>query len=256
MSKTLNFVRILQRQAQRFHDIGLRREAKSRFERLARFRSMPADVAEDARVRLSDLCRDDNEPIQERHHLACALAQQPNNPEYHFRMAQAYLSDRDAPDEKALPHLRAAVRLDAENPRYLAGLGELTMKIGESSEGLRLLKKAHALAEDDIDVLERYVSALRDVGESDAGHELLKTAMFRHSRDGRYRDLYRAFQFRDVADEQRSKASIPFTDDEPVILRFAAGQIKKRHARAASQIVRIDGAEPLSRPARRSLAGA
>src|SRR4051812_6237226 len=124
MSKTLNLVRILQHQAQRFHDIGLRREAKSRFEHLAGFRSLPADVTEDARVRLSELCRDEDEPSQERHHLACALAQQPNNPDYHFRMAQAYLSDPDAADEKALPHLRAAVRLDAENPRYLAALGE------------------------------------------------------------------------------------------------------------------------------------
>src|SRR6187401_2815233 len=122
MSKTLNLVRILHRQAQHLHDIGLRRAARSQFERLAGFRSLPVDVVEDSRLRLSQLCRDDDEPIQERHHLACALAQQPNNPDYHFRMAQAYLSDRDTPDEKALPHLRAAVRLDAANPRYLAAL--------------------------------------------------------------------------------------------------------------------------------------
>jgi tetratricopeptide (TPR) repeat protein len=256
MSKTLNLIRILQRQAQHFHDIGLRREAKARFERLAGFRSLPPAVAEDSRVRLADICRDDDDPAQERHHLACALAQQPNKPDYHFRMAQAYLSDRSVPDEKALPHLRAAVRLDAENPRYLAALGELTMRIGDCSEGLRLLKKAHDLAEDDIDILERYVSALKEVGESKTGHELLKTAMFRYSRDGRYRDLYRDFQFRDVADEQSSKTTIPFGDDEPVILRFVAGQNKKRRNRVAGQNVRIDGVAPIPRPARHSLAGA
>jgi tetratricopeptide (TPR) repeat protein len=256
MSKTLNFVRILHRQGQHFHDIGLWHEAKSRFERLAAFRGLPADVVEDSRVRLSELCRDDDEPTRERHHLACALAQQPNNPDYHFRMAQAYLNDRDAPIEKALPHLRTAVRLDAENPRYLAALGVLTIRMGESTEALRLLKKPWELAEGDIDILERYADALRSAGEFEASRELLKTAMFRHSDDRRYRDLYRAFQFRDVADEQRSKAPIPLSDDEPVILRFALGQPKKGRVRAASQIVRLDGAGPLPRLARRSLAGA
>jgi len=65
MSKTLNLARILLRQAQNCLDLGIAHEAKRRFERLAEFRSLPADVAEETQVRLAELCQDDDEPFKD-----------------------------------------------------------------------------------------------------------------------------------------------------------------------------------------------
>jgi tetratricopeptide (TPR) repeat protein len=248
MSKTLNLVRVLLRQAQSCHDLGLDAEAKRRFERLSAFRSLPADVAEETQVRLSEICRDEDDTFKERQHLAGALAQQPNNPEYHFRMAQAY--EADAHDDKARLHLRAALRLDPENSRYLAEFGALSARRGNTDDALRTLKKAHELADHDVDILTQYANALVDAGQADEALDVLKSAMFRHSRERRFRDLYRDFQFHAVAQQQSAARGSHAT--EPVILRFAPAPTKKRRVRVADHILRIDGAHPLPGPSRRS----
>jgi cytochrome c-type biogenesis protein CcmH/NrfG len=256
MSKTLNLVHVLLRRAQSCHDLGLHVQAKSLFSRLATFGSLPADVADRAQDRLADLCRAEDDAAKERLHLAAALAQKPNHPEYHARMAEAYRAGDRASLEKALPHLRAALRVDPDNPRYLTDLGSLLVNLGQTSEGLGALAKAHELAGDDLGVLERYAEALMDDDQTDAARAVLKAALFRHSRDRRFHDLFRRCRFRAVADDQAAKASIPFPqDDAPVILRFAPAKTKKRRLSAGHCVVRIDGAEPLAGPSRRSPRG-
>lgn len=252
MSKTLNLVQILLRRARTCHDLGLHDQAKDLFERLSTFRSLPADVAEETQLRLAELCAAEDDSFKERQHLTCALAQQPNNPEYHFRLAKAYLSDADVPEEKALPHLRAALRIEPDNPEYLATYGSLSCRLDQVEQGLRLLKKAHQLADHDLGILEQYANAFVEADRPAEARELLKTAMFRHSADRRFRDLYRDFQFRTVADDQKRMANIPFPDDTPVILPFNAGTPKPRRFTIDGQIVRMDGAEPLNGPTRRS----
>ncbi len=252
MSKTLNLVDDLLCRARHCHDMGLHDRAKTLFERLAEFRRLPAEVAEETQGRLADLCRAEEDAFKERQHLACALAQRPNNADYHFRMAEAFLDDEDAPLEKALPYLRAAVRIEPDNPRYVAELGALSMRLGQTAQGLRLLKKAYDLAGDNLNVVEQYATALVDEDRADAARDLLKTAMFRNSSDRRFRELYRDFQFRAIADDQANKESIAFPDDAPVILRFVRSRAKTRRFTVDGQILRIDGAEPLSGPTRRT----
>ncbi len=252
MSKTLNLVHDLLHRARRCQELGLHDQAKNAFQRLAEFRRLPAEVAEETQVRLAELYAKEDDVFKERQHLACALAQQPNNADYHFRMAQAYRDDEDAPDEKALPHLRAAVRIEPDNSRYLAELGSLLMRLEQPGQGLRLLKKAHELADDDLDILEQLADALIAVDRADAARELLKTAMFRHSSDRRFRDLYRDFQFRAVADDQTSKASIAFPDNSPVILPFVHAKKKARRFTIDGHIFRMDGSEAVAGPSRRT----
>lgn len=252
MSKTLNLVDDLLYRARHCHDLGLHDRAKKHFEQLAEFRRLPSDVAEETQARLSELCRAEGDAFKERQHLACALAQRPNNADYHFRMAEAYRNDDEAPLEKALPYLRAAVRIEPDNPRYLAELGTVSMQLEQTAQGLRLLKKAYDLAGDDLHVVEQYATALVDDDQADAARDLLKTAMFRNSGDRRFRELYRDFQFRAIADDQESKKSIAFPDDAPVILRFVRSKTKARRFAVDGQVLRMDGAEPRSGPTRRT----
>jgi tetratricopeptide (TPR) repeat protein len=252
MSKTLNLIDILLRRARTCHELGLHDQAKDLFERLATYRSLPAEVAEETQLRLAELCEAEDDSFKERQHLTCALAQQPNNPEYHYRLAKAYGADSEAHDAKALPHLKAAIRIDPENARYLAEFGCVSIRLGQTEQGLRQLKKAHHLDGDDLGVLEQYADALVDADQSDEARTVLKTAMFRHSSDRRYRDLFRDFQFRLVADDQKSKATIPFPDDEPVLLPFVKTNVKPRRFAIDGQIVRLDGAEPLHGPSKRT----
>jgi len=251
MSKTLNLIDILLRRARTCHDLGLHDQAKNLFERLATFRSLPAEAAEETQLRLADISNDEDDSFKERQHLTCALAQQPQNAEHHYRLAKAYRNDKDIPAAKALPHLKAAVRIDPENGRYLAELGSLSIELGQTEQGLRLLKKAYQLDADDLGILEQYAEALFDAGQESDARVLLKTAMFRHSSDRRFRDLFRDFRFRAVADDQKSKATIPFPDDQPILLPFVHNAPKQRRHSIDGQIVRIDGAAPLRGPSHR-----
>ena len=83
-----------------------------------------------------------------------------------------------------------------------------------------------------------------------AARTLLKTAMFRHSADRRFRELFRQFQFRAVARDQAKSSKSG--NDGPTILPFCRGAQKPRRFTVDGQIFRMDGAEPLSGPSRRA----
>lgn len=241
MSKTLNLVDSLFRRACGLDDLGHHGEARRLFERLSSFRLLPAKIAEEIQVRLADLSE---EPCRRRQHLLSALAQRPENADYHLRMARAYSDDAEADAEKALPHLRAAVRMEPDNAAYLAELGSLTCRLGQTDRGLRLLKKAHRLAESNVDVLRVYVDALLDAGETDTALNASKAAMFRNSSDRRFRDLLRDVQYRAVAQGQEPKSAVilPFRPKTPTSGRFIVD----------GQIFRIDAGHPHSGPTRQA----
>jgi tetratricopeptide (TPR) repeat protein len=252
MSKTLPLLDHLLSQARRLQTLGLHHRAKVVLNRLAAFRELPKEVAEETQHRLSQLHTEIEDYPQSRRHLAAALAHRPGCGEYHFDLAHAIEADSSCPAEKALDHYRNAVRLEPDNVQYLCDFGLLAIRLGQTESGLKLLRQAQEKAPDDREVIDKLATGLADAGQADEALEVLRAAMFRNSSDRRFRDLYRKHQFRVVSDEQTRLRSIPCPGEEPAILRFRKPAAKPRRMEADGRILRLDSPEGFVGPRRHS----
>src|SRR5262245_406305 len=84
MYTPLNLFDQLLCQARRHLQLGRHREATTLFTRLAGFRELPADVAEETQARLAQLHLKRRRFAQARRHLTAALRYQPDNARYHY----------------------------------------------------------------------------------------------------------------------------------------------------------------------------
>jgi Tfp pilus assembly protein PilF len=222
MSTTLNLVDRLLVRGRHFQNLGRDHDALHILGRLAGFRELPAEVAEETQLRLAELYLRHQRLKKARRHLTAALRHQPDNAQYHYLMATAIEGDPKAEPERAAAHFRRSLVLDPDQPQCLGEYGLLAIRLGQSEEGLKCLRRATELAPDDPQALERLVKGLRLTNRPDEAHTALRVALFRNPRDGRLRKLWIDFQFDQLRQQQEEArlGSNAGAGDGPNILPF------------------------------------
>lgn len=197
MSKTLNLAACLLERGRNFQRIGRAVDAEQTLRRLAGFRELTPEVAEETQSRLGELSLSRGRYCRARRHLTAALAHRPGVARYHRLMARCLAGDdRRGDAQRAADHYREALRLDPLNAGSWAEFGPLALRLGQTDEGLAALRRAAALAPDDPSVIRTVVEGLCEMGQDDEARHLLRAALFRNARDARFRRLWQDFQFR------------------------------------------------------------
>lgn len=242
-STTLGLVDHLLCRGRHFQHLGRTHDALRILGRLAGFRELPAAVAEEAQFRLGELQLRRKKYARARRHLAAALRYAPDNPRYHFRLAQALDNDRDGDLARAAEHYRTSLGLDGTQTDCLCAWGALALRLNRTEEGLECLRGAAELAPDDVKVLAKVVAGLRLANRADEARGLLLAARFRHPRDGRYLKLWNDFQFHAARRAQdAARLGKSFGDGGPVLLPFLR-PVREAAPRPAAdgKIIRADG---------------
>ena len=212
MSKTLPFTQSLLNMGRNLQALGQEHAAARLLKRLASFRDLPSDLAGETHLRLAEMHLDKGRYKQARRHLTALLALEPANTHAHYLLAEAVLEDDARNPERALAHYRQCTRLDPDNAEYWCALGQLKCYQGDTSGGLAALRRAEALAPDDVGILTRVAEALRCEGEVEEAERILRAALFRNPRDKRFRDLWSDHQFevlRDAQEELSERWELP-----------------------------------------------
>jgi tetratricopeptide (TPR) repeat protein len=255
-SKTLGFVDHLLSRGRFFQQLGRNHDALRLLSRLAGFRELPPAVAEEAQFRLGELQLRRKKPGRARRHLAAALRYAPDNPRYHFLIAQALDNDGNGDLARAADHYRTSLTLDDSQTDCLCAYGHLALRLGSTEEGLERLRAAARLAPDDLKVLSRVVAGLRTADRAEEARGLLLAARFRNPRDGRYHRLWNDFQFQTARREQdaRRVGKGIAGEDGPVLLPFLQPVRQTPRIDVAGKIIRADAptvpAPHLAQPAR------
>jgi tetratricopeptide (TPR) repeat protein len=237
----LNFVEHLLAHGRQLHRLGQTPQATRVLQRVIGLRDLPADVVEDTHRELAELHLEQGKYRLARRALAAALAQQPGEPHYHFLMGVAVLDDPNGQPRRALAHLRTALRLDPDNAEYNLEFALLALSLDKSRAALTALRRAAKLAPDNPEVLGRVADGLRGAGKHDEARALLRTALFQHSRDRRFRDLWSRHQFEllHAAQERQATTWTP-GEQKPVILKFVR---PRKTVKLGEQTIRTDSPE-------------
>jgi Tfp pilus assembly protein PilF len=249
MDAPLNLFDQLLSQARRLQQLGRHREATALFTRLAGFRALPADVAEETQVRLAQLQLKRRRFTQARRHLTAALRHQPDNARYHYLLGFTWQAGEEEL-EKAAEHYRRALELDPTYARCHTAYGLLALRLGRVEEGVEHLRQALEQAPDNFELLAKAIKGLCQAGRIDDAHAILKTARFRHGRTPAFRQLWDDFQFQQLRRRRETaRLSQPRPDGEPVLLPFVRVE-RERTEPATPAILRHDAAAPVPAPHR------
>lgn len=256
MMATLNLVDRVLAMGRRYQEVGRHRDAVTIFTRLARFRSLPSEAAEETQSRLAEIHLKRRKYKQARRHLTAALRHQPDNARYHYLLATALCAEEGADPERAGEHYRRALELDPGHVKCLADYGQLLVRLGQTEEGLTRLREAAERAPEDIEVLGKLVKGLRLSGRTDEARSVLQKAMFRNGRSPRFRKLWDEFRFQQArrSAERMQQADNEEQGDQPVLLPFIRVVNSTTEPSACPTILRReDGLAPTRsrRPARR-----
>jgi Tfp pilus assembly protein PilF len=242
MMSTLNLVDRVLAMGRRYQEVGRHRDALTILTRLSRFRSLPAEAAEETQARLAEIYLKRRKYKQARRHLTAALRHQPDNARYHYLLATALQAEEGAELERARDHYRRALELDPGHVKCLADYGQLLLRLGQTEEGLSRLHEAVEAAPDDVEVLGKLVKGLRLSGRSEEARSVLQQAMFRNARSPRFRKLWNDFRFQQ-ARRQREAERLQRGEEEaegeqPVLLPFIRFVNETPEASACPTIVR------------------
>jgi tetratricopeptide (TPR) repeat protein len=243
MSKTLNLVDRVLAQGRKLHRLGATQAALRVISRLTAFRALPPRIARRVQEHLARVHLRSRRYAKARRYLAALLVQDPDNAAHHYRMARAVAAGRRCDRGRALEHCRRAAELAPRNVSYLSSLGILAVRQGQQ-EGLDLLRRAAALAPRNPRVLRRLVRGLCLLGRTEEARAALLAALFRNSKDIRFRRLRQDFQFEQLHQCQvRARRRTHKDEAGPVLLpfiRLAAGD--------SAGGVRVDGPTVLPGP--------
>lgn len=253
MDTTLNLVDHLLTLGRRYQELGRHQDALRLLTKLSGFRELPAEAAEETQARLAELCLKRRKYARARRHLTAALRHQPDNPRYHYLLANSLRAEDRGSYERALGHYRRALELEPEHVKCLCECGLLLVRLGRIDEGLECLRKAVEKAPDNADVLARLVKGLRLAGRGDEARSALRAALFRNSRSPRFRRLWQEFQFQQLRREQerqRPDEEMALASDEPVLLPFIRPEQPAAAEETSTTIVRHDEPSVLPGPYR------
>jgi Tfp pilus assembly protein PilF len=252
MSKTLNLADSLLAMGRKFQDLGRDYDARQVLGKLAAFRELPPQVAEETQVRLAELHLKHRRFRRARRHLTAALAHQPDHARYHYLLAGALNSDERGDLRSAAEHYRRSLELDPQQPRCLGEYGLLVLTLGQTDEGLDALRRARDLAPDNPEFVGNLVEGLRQEGLLDEARTVLRAALFRNPRDERFRKLRNDFEFAQLRRDQETRRhwgpAGPAADDGPVLLPFVRPPSNPAPTPAGRKRVRRDGASPPPAP--------
>ncbi|HTU22269.1 MAG TPA: tetratricopeptide repeat protein [Gemmataceae bacterium] len=252
MMSTLNLVDRVLAMGRRYQEVGRHRDALTILTRLSRFRSLPAEAAEETKTRLAEICLKRRKYKQARRHLMALLQHQPDNARYHYLLATALQAEEGAELERAAEHYRRALELDPGHVKCLADYGCLLLRLGQTEEGLSRLHEAVECAPDDVEVLGKLVKGLRLSGQSDKARAVLQHAMFRNAGSPRFRKLWNEFRFqqarRQHEAERLQRAEDEGDGEQPVLLPFIRVVKETAEASRCPTIVRREEAVVLSLP--------
>ncbi len=247
-SHTLNLVDRLLDLGRNLQVHGQHTKAAGLLARLARFRELPRDVAEEAHVRLAEIELERNQPKQARRHLVTALAYQPDCAHYHYLLAVAAEEDPNGNPQQAALHYRRCLELDPEHPDYWCEYAHFALGQKQTRSALAAWRRAADLAADDPDTLGQVAAGLRRANKQDEAKQLLRAALFRHPHDRRFRGLWDKHQFDLLHAAQQPAPREPRRQEssEPMILPLV--RPKKRTQKAGAKIIRTDGPGKLKGP--------
>jgi Tfp pilus assembly protein PilF len=246
MSMTLNLVDRLLARGRNLQALGRTHDALRVFKRLAGFRELPADAAEETQARLAELHLHHHRFARARRHLTAALRSCPDSAHYHHLMATAAAADGRGDLERAAEHYRRSCDLEPDQPECLCEYGALALHLGRRDEGLASLRRAAELAPDDPDTLKPVAEGLCLANDADGARGLLRAALFRNPRDRRFRRLWEDFQFRQLRLEQERArlGSRKMEEEGPAVLPF----VRPEAAAPGRRAVRHDGPSPVPPP--------
>src|SRR5262245_29785423 len=114
MDATLNLFDRALAIGRRYHELGRFTDAARVLNRLAAFRDLPADAAEEAQARLAELSLKRHRFRRARRHLAAALSHRPDSARYHFLLASALRADEQPDYERAAQHYRRSLEIEPD----------------------------------------------------------------------------------------------------------------------------------------------
>jgi tetratricopeptide (TPR) repeat protein len=251
MSMTLNLADRLLAMGRNLQELGRTQDAVGLLDRLEGFRQLPADVAEETQARLAEIALERRQYKKARRHLTAALVYRPANGHYHYLMAVALENDESGDRHRAAEHYRKALRLDPNQPDWLGDFGLLALRLGQTEEGLRCLRRAVELAPDDPEVVGRLAEGWQDEGRPEEARRALQAALFRNPGDRRFRRLWEDFQFdrlRRQQEQRRRQARLGGGDDRPTLLPFVRLETGRPSNRLSRKIIRRDPPSPPAPP--------
>jgi hypothetical protein len=170
-----------------------------------------------------------------------ALVYRPQGARIHHLLAHA--TARGTGDlARAAEHARRAAELAPRRADYAAAYGTLLVRQGETARGLTCLRRALALAGEDVRVVARVVRALCRAEQWQEARQVVLAARFRWPGCAVVAKLWSDVRFQEVRGRQRRQRAQRTADHEgPTLLRFVPP------APAAGKTFRLDG--PASLPA-------
>src|SRR5262249_3166668 len=224
MSTTLNLVDSILARGRHLQNLGRDRDALHLLGRLASFRELPTNVAEETQARLAELQRRLEHPRKARRHLTAALAHQPDSARYHHLLARAVEADRRGDPERALHHYRRSLELDPHQADCASEAGLLAVRQGQVEEGLRNLRRAVELNGNDPECVRRLVKGVCLWRSPDEARQAWRAVLSRNARYRRFRRLWDDFQFNQLLREQEVERVVREGDQQadagPTILPF------------------------------------
>jgi tetratricopeptide (TPR) repeat protein len=245
----LNLVDELLSRSRRLHQLGRQNDAFDLLRKLTEFEELPDYAAEEVAIRLAEISLRRRQFKYARRYLAVAFDVQPDNARTHYLMARA-LDAGSAPNtRRALEHYRLALELEPDHAAWLCAYGLLLARLGRSREALASLRRAAAVAPDNVKTLKKVVEGMRLANAADEAHRLLLAARFRNPRETRLLDLWKDFQFRQLRKDQQTAPprTVPIAAG-PVVLPYVPPEDDTGPVRKPGKRTRKDKASGIPPP--------
>jgi len=251
MSRTLKLIDHLLARARHLQQLGRTTDALDLLDRLEKIRDLPTQFLVDTQIQLADFCLRRRKYVRARRHLKAALKHEPANAHYHFLLATALSSGRNANPQDALKHFLLSLEIDPDQPKCLAACGALETRQGVKKEGLEHLRRAAELAPDDAEVIRQVVTGLRLAIETGEARGLLLAARFRNPGSPEFQGLWNDFYFHRARKAQqlaKTRSAAPQKYEEPVILPFIRLISEQETPEQPRKIIRKDGSGKVPPP--------
>jgi tetratricopeptide (TPR) repeat protein len=246
MSRTLNLVEILLTSGRNLVMMGRFTEALEPLNRLAEFRNLPERALEELHALRAEIHFEKRDFKMARRFLTAAIALKPLNARHHHLMAAAIEEDDYADRKRAEMYYERALQIEPDNAWYWIDFANYLFKLDRVTEGLKAVRKAHALGEDDVDILGQVAEVLRREGYAEEATTKLRASLFAHHGSAAFRQLWQRHQFALIHDDQRTRRAMH--NGQPVILRFQPAPSQGKYQNLGGKTIRMDRAEKLVGP--------